>query len=100
MGSVTFLPLLEVPCSFDILVYTDKECVVPKKWKESAAKEIVNAETVRLRSFDTKVHKVDAMVSYKYNDDEEEDEPMYDENATPNDVNGHPNIQSLLNEED
>ena len=101
-SSVTFLPLLEVPCSFDILVYTDKECQVPKKWKESAAKEIVNAETVRLRSFDTQVHKVDAMVSFKYNDeDDEEDEQMYhDENAAPSDVNGHPNIQSLLNEED
>jgi len=102
-SSVTFLPLLEVPCSFDILVYTDKECAVPKKWKESAPKEIVNAETVRLRSFDTKVHKVDAMVSYKYNDEEDEDdEEMYhNENATPNNnANGHPNIQSLLNEED
>jgi len=102
-SSVTFLPLLEVPCSFDILVYTDEECQVPKKWKESAAKEIVNAETVRLRSFDTHVHKVDAMVSYKCeeDDDDEEDEPMFhDENAAPSDVHARPNIQSLLNEED
>merc|ERR1712207_39252 len=73
-SSVTFLPLLEVPCSFDILVHTDAECAVPKLWKESAAKKIANSEMVRLRSFNTKIHKVDAMVSYKVNDDGDESE--------------------------
>eukprot|EP00484_Ammonia_sp_Unknown_P000579 CAMPEP_0197021058 /NCGR_PEP_ID=MMETSP1384-20130603/1945_1 /TAXON_ID=29189 /ORGANISM="Ammonia sp." /LENGTH=250 /DNA_ID=CAMNT_0042448807 /DNA_START=34 /DNA_END=786 /DNA_ORIENTATION=+ len=78
-SSVTFLPLLEVPCSFDVLVYTDKECKVPKSWQESQPKYIANSETVRLRSFNTKIHKVDAMVSYKVNDDDEEEEEEEDE---------------------
>jgi len=95
-SSVTFLPVLEVPCSFEILVYTDKECMTPKMWQESAPKLITNSESVRLRSFDTKVHKVDAMVSYKVMDDDEEseDEAMYhDENANKS------NIQSLIDED-
>merc|ERR1719334_1262994 len=94
-SSVTFLPLLEVPCSFEVLVYTDKECKVPKLWQESQPKLITNSENVRLRSFDTKIHKVDAMVSYKVVDEEEdEDEAMYhDENADKS------NIQRLIEEE-
>ena len=95
-SSVTFLPLLEVPCSFEVLVYTDKECKVPKLWQESQPKLITNSESVRLRSFDTKIHKVDAMVSYKVcdDDDEDEDEEMYhDENANKS------NIQSLIDED-
>lgn len=62
---VTFLPLLNEECTFDLLVYCDKEADVPKKWEESDPKYLVNAEEVRLRSFTTKVHKVDACVSYK-----------------------------------
>jgi mitotic spindle assembly checkpoint protein MAD2 len=54
---VTFLPLLECPCTFDLLVYTDKESVTPTKWEESEAKYIANAEDVRLRSFTTKVKR-------------------------------------------
>lgn len=52
---VTFLPLLECPCTFDLLVYTDKGAATPTKWEESEAKYIANAEDVRLRSFTTKV---------------------------------------------
>ena len=64
-ASVTFLPLLNEPCSFDLLVYTDKEAVVPAKWEESDPKYILNSNDVKLRSFNTTVHKVDSMVSYK-----------------------------------
>jgi mitotic spindle assembly checkpoint protein MAD2 len=64
-ASVTYLPLLEEPCSFDLLVYTGKETQVPNAWEESDPKYISNSEQVRLRSFTTKVHKVDAMVAYK-----------------------------------
>eukprot|EP01126_Amoeba_proteus_P039850 TRINITY_DN4221_c0_g1_i1.p3 TRINITY_DN4221_c0_g1~~TRINITY_DN4221_c0_g1_i1.p3 ORF type:complete len:100 (-),score=18.05 TRINITY_DN4221_c0_g1_i1:540-839(-) len=52
---VTFLPLLECPCSFDLLVYTDKSARTPSKWEESEAKYISDAEELRLRSFTTKV---------------------------------------------
>ncbi|XP_050390615.1 mitotic spindle assembly checkpoint protein MAD2A [Patella vulgata] len=67
-ASVTFLPLLETACSFDILVYTDKDLDVPESWGESGPHFVVNSDEVRLRSFTTTIHKVDAMVTYKKTD--------------------------------
>ena len=64
-ASVTFLPLNDEPCAFDLLVYTDSGVEVPKAWEESDPRLIVNSDEVKLRSFTTKVHKVDAAVSYK-----------------------------------
>ncbi|XP_012328485.2 mitotic spindle assembly checkpoint protein MAD2A isoform X2 [Aotus nancymaae] len=64
-ATVTFLPLLEVSCSFDLLIYTDKDLVVPEKWEESGPQFITNSEEVRLRSFTTTIHKVNSMVAYK-----------------------------------
>ena len=64
-ASVTFLPLLDEACAFDLLVYTDDDVQVPKAWEESDPKFIANSDEVRLRSFTTKVHKVDASVSYR-----------------------------------
>lgn len=64
-ASVTFLPLLNEPCSFDLLVYTNKSAVVPQKWEESDPRYIMNSQEVKLRSFTTSVHKVDSMVTYK-----------------------------------
>eukprot|EP00996_Jenningsia_fusiforme_P002977 NODE_3784_length_917_cov_31.186636_g3479_i0.p1 GENE.NODE_3784_length_917_cov_31.186636_g3479_i0~~NODE_3784_length_917_cov_31.186636_g3479_i0.p1 ORF type:complete len:203 (+),score=44.85 NODE_3784_length_917_cov_31.186636_g3479_i0:161-769(+) len=64
-ASVTFLPLLQEQCTFDLLVYTHKDCEVPAAWEESDAKYIQSSNEVRLRSFTTKIHRVDAMVSYK-----------------------------------
>jgi mitotic spindle assembly checkpoint protein MAD2 len=57
-ASVTFLPLLETACSFDLLMYTDHGAPVPVQWEESAPRYIPNAQHVRLRSVDTSVHKV------------------------------------------
>lgn len=54
-ASVTFLPLLQEPCSFDLLVYADKEATVPVLWEDSDPCLIANAEQVKLRSFSTKV---------------------------------------------
>lgn len=68
-ASVTFLPLLNEPCSFDLLVYTDKEAVVPQKWEDSDPQYIMNSQEVKLRSFTTSVHKVDSMVTYKEADE-------------------------------
>ena len=64
-ASVTFLPLLEEPCTFDLLVYTDADVDVPKAWEESDPKYIASSDEVKLRSFTTKVHKGDTMGSYK-----------------------------------
>ncbi|XP_013402642.1 mitotic spindle assembly checkpoint protein MAD2A-like [Lingula anatina] len=67
-ATVTFLPLLETACVFDLLVYTDKDLDVPDSWGESGPQFISNSEEVRLRSFTTTIHKVDAMVCYKKDD--------------------------------
>ncbi|XP_061181166.1 mitotic spindle assembly checkpoint protein MAD2A-like [Saccostrea echinata] len=64
-ASVTFLPLLEGACAFDLLVYTDKDIDVPESWGEDGPQFIANSEEVRLRSFTTSIHKVDAMVAFK-----------------------------------
>ncbi len=64
-ASVTFLPLLNEPCSFDLLVYTQKDAAVPKKWEDSDPCYIMNSQEVKLRSFTTSVHKVDSMVAYR-----------------------------------
>eukprot|EP00753_Platysulcus_tardus_P006846 PLAT14631.1.p1 GENE.PLAT14631.1~~PLAT14631.1.p1 ORF type:complete len:212 (-),score=91.09 PLAT14631.1:141-776(-) len=72
-ASVSFLPLLSEPCSFDLLVYTDMEAEVPRAWEESDPRYISDSTEVRLRSFTTKVHKVDAMVAYKTMADDDDE---------------------------
>eukprot|EP00536_Pseudo-nitzschia_multiseries_P004486 jgi/Psemu1/253664/estExt_Genewise1Plus.C_740094 len=64
-ASVTFLPLLNEPCSFDLLVYTKKDAAAPSKWEDSDPCYIMNSQEVKLRSFTTSVHKVDSMVAYR-----------------------------------
>jgi len=54
--------------AFDLLVYTDKDLEVPDSWDEDGPQLIANSEEVRLRSFTTLLHKVDAMVAYKKTD--------------------------------
>jgi len=70
-ASVTFLPLLDEPCTFDLLVYCDNEAAVPGAWEESDPRYIAQSTEVKLRSFTTKVHKVDAMVAYRTVDDDD-----------------------------
>lgn len=63
-SSISYLPLLEGRCIFDILIYTNQEAPIPTKWEESGARLIENSDQVRLYSFSTNIHKVDALVSY------------------------------------
>ena len=58
-ASVTFLPLLNEPCSFDLLVYTKKDAAVPQKWEDSDPCYILNSQEVKLRSFTTSVSSHD-----------------------------------------
>ncbi|KAK5072823.1 Mitotic spindle checkpoint component mad2 [Lithohypha guttulata] len=64
-ASVTFLPVLDGNCTFNVLVYADADSEVPLEWGDSDAKEIKNGEKVQLRSFSTANHKVDTLVSYR-----------------------------------
>ncbi|CAL1286588.1 unnamed protein product [Larinioides sclopetarius] len=64
-ASVSFLPLLDNACSFDVLLYTNKDVDVPDEWAESTAHIIPEYEEVKLSNFSTSVHKVDTAVQYK-----------------------------------
>ena len=64
-GTVSFLPLLDCICSFDILTYTVPDCGIPKEWDETQPVFIANSQEVQLRSFSTSIHKMNTIVSYK-----------------------------------
>lgn len=65
-SSVSWLPLLEEPCAFDLLVYTDHDLAVPAAWEESGPKHIIGGqEVLQLRSFSTNIHTVNAAVVYR-----------------------------------
>lgn len=68
-ASVTFLPLLDEPCSFDMLIYTKKDAETPALWEESGPRIIPNNQEVTLRSFSTSLHNVDACVAYARDDE-------------------------------
>ncbi len=63
-SSSTFLPLYDFPVSFDLLIHSKPELDLPQEWEESDPKYIAQSAEVKLRSFTTKVHRVEAMVSY------------------------------------
>ncbi|RUS22030.1 DNA-binding protein [Endogone sp. FLAS-F59071] len=83
-ASVTFLPMLDEKCAcayifptfrqpcrtFNIIVYADKDVEVPTTWSDSDPHLLKGGgEHVKLRSFSTNFHKVDALVAYRRNDD-------------------------------
>ncbi|XP_057303462.1 mitotic spindle assembly checkpoint protein MAD2A-like [Hydractinia symbiolongicarpus] len=65
VSSVTFLPLIDELCSFNILAYTDKDSDVPATWEDGREHYISNSEEVKLKNFSTLIHKVDMAVCYK-----------------------------------
>ncbi|CAM8999631.1 unnamed protein product [Rhodiola kirilowii] len=69
-SSITYLPCLDEPCVFDVLAYTYADAAAPVTWIESDPKLIANPQMVKLHSFDTKIHKVNTIVSYKNDEDE------------------------------
>merc|ERR1711939_1217330 len=48
-ASVTFLPLLEEPCTFDLLIYAYTEADVPTSWEETDPKNLENRCTRSMR---------------------------------------------------
>lgn len=64
-STVSYLPLLDCICSFDILIHTLKDCEVPNLWNETKPVHIANQQMVQLRSFSTGIHKIDTVVNYK-----------------------------------
>lgn len=69
-ASVTFLPTLETgDYTFNVLVYADANARVPSEWIDSDSKEIQGGEKVKFKSFSTNGHKVDTLVSYRFNNE-------------------------------
>ncbi|KAG8964579.1 Mitotic spindle checkpoint component mad2 [Tulasnella sp. 419] len=76
ISSNTFLPNLNEPTYFTVLAYTHDNPVTPagdmskppSLWVDSdpLAIEQEKSQQVRLKSFDTQIHKIDAMVSYRH----------------------------------
>ncbi|RPA75020.1 mitotic spindle checkpoint component mad2 [Ascobolus immersus RN42] len=64
-ASVTFLPMLDGRCTFNVLVYADGNVEVPVEWGDSDPREIENAEKVALRTWGTNNHRVQTAVSYR-----------------------------------
>eukprot|EP00457_Paulinella_chromatophora_P009885 gb/GEZN01009966.1/.p1 GENE.gb/GEZN01009966.1/~~gb/GEZN01009966.1/.p1 ORF type:complete len:238 (-),score=56.50 gb/GEZN01009966.1/:542-1255(-) len=76
-SSVSFLPILETTCWFDLLVHTAQDCKVPPTWEETDPMFIADSSQVRLRSFNTSIHTIGTSVAYKMdqnNDKEDEEE--------------------------
>lgn len=67
-ATVSYLPLLDCICSFDLLVHTLKDCDVPENWNETENVTIRNKQVVNLKSFSTGLQKVDTVVSYSMNE--------------------------------
>lgn len=69
-ASVSFLPVINDPVTFDIMIYTDAENPTPSGWEECPNRDHVNnAVEVKFREFSTKIHRVDTAVIYKSNEE-------------------------------
>ncbi|ORX33704.1 mitotic spindle checkpoint-related protein [Kockovaella imperatae] len=67
-SSTSFLPILDGECTFTLLAYTnDSLDAVPATWGDADPHLIDRGkvEQVRLRSFSTNVHSLEAMVAYR-----------------------------------
>lgn len=64
-STVSFLPLLDCPCAFDLHVYATPEAEIPEQWDERGPCFIANSEELQLKSFSTSVHRMNTVVSYK-----------------------------------
>lgn len=67
-ATISYLPLLECVCSFDVLIYTKGAIECPLEWKDTKPVQIANAEKVQLKSFSTGLHKLETIVNYKMTD--------------------------------
>jgi len=69
VSSETFLPNFEDPTLFTILAYAKDSADVPVgEWVDTdpMAIEAGKSQQVKLRSFSTDVHRIEAMVAYRY----------------------------------
>ncbi|KAF8350133.1 spindle assembly checkpoint protein [Amanita rubescens] len=69
ISMVTYLPVIQEPTVFNILAYTNESVDVPAgEWVDTdpLAIEASKSQQVKMRSFSTDVHRIEAMVAYRY----------------------------------
>ena len=69
ISMVTYLPVIQEPTVFNILAYTSDSADVPAgEWVDTdpLAIEASKSQQVKMRSFSTDVHRIEAMVAYRY----------------------------------
>jgi mitotic spindle assembly checkpoint protein MAD2 len=69
ISMVTYLPVIHEPTVFNILAYTSESADVPVgEWVDTdpLAIEASKSQQVKMRSFNTDVHRIEAMVAYRY----------------------------------
>ena len=69
ISMVTYLPVISEPTVFNILAYTSESADVPAgEWVDTdpLAIEASKSQQVKMRSFSTDIHRIEAMVAYRY----------------------------------
>ncbi|KAJ7783710.1 spindle assembly checkpoint protein [Mycena maculata] len=69
VSMVTFLPVMQEDKVFNILAYTSASADIPAgEWVDTdpLAIEASKSQQVKMRSFSTDVHRIEAMVAYRY----------------------------------
>ncbi|KAF7339526.1 Spindle assembly checkpoint protein [Mycena sanguinolenta] len=69
VSMVTFLPVMQEEKVFNILAYTSESADVPAgEWVDTdpLAIEASKSQQVKMRSFSTDIHRIEAMVAYRY----------------------------------
>ncbi|KAF9044638.1 spindle assembly checkpoint protein [Hymenopellis radicata] len=69
ISMVTYLPVIHEPTVFNILAYTNDSADVPAgEWNDTdpLAIEASKSQQVKMRNFSTDVHRIEAMVAYRY----------------------------------
>lgn len=64
-SSISYLPLLDCLCSFDVQIYTKDDVNLPTEWADAKPAHVKNAQSVRMRTFSTNIHKMETVVTYK-----------------------------------
>ncbi|KAF9076206.1 spindle assembly checkpoint protein [Rhodocollybia butyracea] len=69
ISMVTYLPVINEPTVFNILAYTSDSADIPAgEWVDTdpLAIEASKSQQVKMRSFSTDIHRIEAMVAYRY----------------------------------
>ena len=67
-SSVTYLPLLDCLCSFDIQIYANGAVDLPADWGDAEPANVYNAQSVKMKSFSTNIHKMETVVTFQKED--------------------------------